>query len=115
MEERERMIINFNEIQEHIMPGMNHGTGEMSAKMFMDEQGKIIPCTIYRGGSIGMHKHETSDDINYIISGKGKAICDGQEETLVAGICHVCKKGQEHSIINTGEDDLVILTVVVER
>ncbi|MDD3363127.1 MAG: cupin domain-containing protein [Hespellia sp.] len=109
------MIINFNEMQEHKMPGMNHGTGEMSAKMFMDKQGKIIPCRIHKGGSIGMHKHETSDDINYVISGKGKAICDEQEEILDAGVCHVCKKGQAHSIINTGEDDLVIITVVVER
>ncbi|MDD3403347.1 MAG: cupin domain-containing protein [Hespellia sp.] len=109
------MIINFNEMQERKMPGMNNGIGEMSAKMFMDEQGKIIPCCIHKGASIGMHKHETSDDINYVISGKGKAICDGQEESLHAGVCHVCKKGQTHSIINTGEDDLVIITVVVER
>ena len=46
------MIINFNEIPERRFPGMNNGTGEMSAKMFMDEQGKIIPCCIHKGGSI---------------------------------------------------------------
>ena len=40
-----------------------------------------------------MHPHETSDDINYIISGTGKAICDGKEEALTAGTCHICKKG----------------------
>ena len=27
----------------------------------------------------------------------------------------ICKKGSEHSIQNTGEGDLVLLTVVVER
>lgn len=26
-----------------------------------------------------------------------------------------CKKGSEHSIVNTGKEDLVMLTVVVER
>jgi mannose-6-phosphate isomerase-like protein (cupin superfamily) len=109
------MLIDFNTMQEHTLPGMNNGTGEMSAKMFMDEQGKIIPCKIYKGGSIGMHKHETSDDINYILSGSGKALCDGVEEELVAGVCHICKKGSEHSIVNTGEDDLVMVTVVVEK
>lgn len=40
--------------------------------MYMDEQGKIIPCLIHAGGSIGFHKHEISDDINYVLSGKGK-------------------------------------------
>ncbi len=48
----------------------------MTAKMYMDEQGKIIPCSIQSGGSIGVHKYETSDDINYVLSGNGKATCD---------------------------------------
>ena len=109
------MFINFNEMPERTAPGMNGGTGEMSAKMFLDKQGKIIPCRIHFGGSIGLHRHETSDDINYIISGTGRAVCDGKEEVLPAGTCHICKKGSEHSIINTGKEDLVMLTVVVER
>lgn len=109
------MLIDFNTIKEITLPGMNNGTGEMTAKMYMDENGKIIPCTIHKGGSIGIHKHETSDDINYVLSGSGKAICDGKEEILNAGCCHICKKGSEHSIVNTGDDDLVLLTIVVER
>lgn len=48
-------------------------------------------------------------------SGTGIALCDGEEEFLSAGNCHVCKKGSEHSIMNTGNEDLVMLTVVVER
>lgn len=109
------MLIDFNEMKEITIPGMNNGTGMMSAKMYMDNQGKIIPCSIHAGGSIGKHRHENSDDINYVLSGKGKVICDGQEEILNAGTCHICQKGSEHSIINTGEEDLVLLTVVVER
>ena len=109
------MLIDFDNIKEIAIPGMNNGTGTMTAKMYMDKQGKIIPCSIHPGSSIGLHRHETSDDINYVLSCTGKAICDGQEELLRAGTCHVCKKGSEHSIINTGKDDLVLLTIVVER
>lgn len=109
------MIIDFNSIKEITISGMNNGTGEMTAKMFMDDNGKVIPCSIHKGGSIGIHQHKTSDDINYILSGTGKAICDGKEEYLIAGTCHICRKGSEHSIINTGDADLVMLTVVVER
>ena len=109
------MLIDFNTMKKITVPGMNNGTGSMTAKMYVDEQGKIIPCTIHPGGSIGLHQHKTSDDINYILSGTGKSICDGKEELLNAGCCHICKKGSEHSIINTGEDDLVLLTIVVER
>ena len=74
-----------------------------------------VDTTIHSGGSIGLHKHPTSDDINYVISGTGKAVCNGQEEILNAGTCHICKKGSEHSISNTGSEDLVLLTFVVER
>lgn len=109
------MLINFNEQQERKLPGMNGGMGEMSAKMFMDNEGKVISCRIHKGGSIGMHSHPTSDDINFVISGKGKAVCDGIEEQLVPGNCHICKKGSEHSIINTGHEDLVLFTVVAEK
>ena len=109
------MRIDFGKMEEHRVPGMNGGTGEMSARMYMGKNGKIIPSRIHPGGSIGRHRHDTSDDINFILSGEGTAVCDGQEEKLEADVCHICLKGSEHSIANTGTEDLVMLTVVVER
>ena len=53
--------------------------------------------------------------MNYIISGTGKAFCDGVEEDLGPGVMHICPKGSEHSIFNTGEEDLVMLTIVVKK
>ena len=53
--------------------------------------------------------------MNYIISGIGKAFCDGVEEALSPGVMHVCPQGSEHSIVNTGEEDLVMLTIVVKK
>lgn len=109
------MRIDFNAIPERRLPGMNGGAGEMSARMYMDDGGKIIPCRIHPGGSIGEHRHETSDDISYVLSGTGTALCDGAEEPLSPGVCHLCRKGSSHSIANTGGEDLVLLTLVVER
>ena len=94
---------------------MNHGTGEMTVRMYKDETMKIIKCHIHPGCSIGYHKHETSDDINYVLSGQGKAICDGVEEILHSGTCYICRKGSSHGIENTGTEDLILLTIVVER
>ena len=59
------MLINFNDEKEMTFPCMNNGTGMMTAKMFIDNGGKIITCSIHKGGSIGTHRHETSDDIKY--------------------------------------------------
>ena len=109
------MIIDFNQIEPMTIPGMNGGTGMMTAQMYNDENYRIIPTTIHPGGSIGNHTQSSGDDLNYIISGTGKAVCDGIKEELKPGVMHICPKGSEHSIINTGEDDLVMLTIVVAR
>lgn len=37
------MLIDFNTMKKITVPGMNNGTGSMTAKMYVDEQGKIIP------------------------------------------------------------------------
>ena len=107
--------IDFNKIELMTMPGMNNGTGKMSARMYNNDFYRIIQTAIHPGGSIGNHKQQSGDDINYIISGTGRAICDGIEEELRPGVMHICPKGSEHSIINTGEEDLVMLTIVVKK
>ena len=109
------MKIDLNGIEPMTIPGMNGGTGMMTAQMYNDENYRIIPTTIHPGGSIGSHTQSSGDDLNYIISGTGKAICDGIEEKLKPGVMHICPKGSEHSINNTGEDDLVMLTIVVKK
>ena len=96
-------------------PGMHNGTGTMSACMYNDDSYRIIPTAIHPGGSVGNHKQESGDDMNYIISGTGRATCDGIEEELGPGVMHICPKGSEHSIVNTGEDDPVMLTIVVKK
>ena len=60
-------------------------------------------------------KNGDPTDFDYIINGTGKAFCDGVEEELKPGVMHICPKGSEHSIINTGEEDLVMLTIVVKK
>ena len=116
------MLINFNEIVEKNISQMNGGNGEISAKMYVDKHRKIIPCKIHTGSSIGSHKHTTSDDINYILLEEKipietiiKVTGLSKEEILSSGVCHICKKGSEHSIINTGKEDLILLTIVVEQ
>lgn len=109
------MRIDFNAIEAMTIPGMNNGTGMMSAQMYDDEKYRIIPTSIHPGGSIGSHLQSSGDDMNYILSGEGMAFCDGVEEELKPGVMHICPKDSEHSIINTGEEDLVMLTIVVKR
>lgn len=106
------MLINFNDISEITIPNLNDGIGAVTAQMFSEPNVKIMFSKLPAGASIGLHEHNSGSDINYILSGTGKAICDEKEEQLVAGVCHYCPKGSSHSIINTGDEDLVLFTVV---
>ncbi len=63
----------------------------------------------------GSSWRELLEEMKYLISETGKAICDGVEEKLSAGVMHICHKGSEHTIINTGDYDLVMLAVVISR
>lgn len=114
-EKRYIMLIDFKEMKEVAIPHLNGGEGEVSAKMFMDEKGKIMLSRLPVGASIGMHTHTASSEMNYVISGEGKAVCDGKDEVLKEGACQYCPKGSSHSIINTGQEDLVLFTVVPEQ
>ena len=80
--------------------------------MVMTEDTRIILTRIPPGSSIGKHIQSTGDDVNYMLEGEGKAVCDGKEEILSPGVCHVCPKGSEHSIVNDGEADLTLFTTV---
>ena len=55
------MKIDFNEFQEMTMPCMNNGVGMMTVKMYNDENYRIIPTRIQKGGCIGVHTQNSGD------------------------------------------------------
>ena len=109
------MIVDFNPIQPENFSCPYDGAGEMTVKRYQDERRKIMPCRLSPGSEIGMHCHETGEEIAYVLYGTGLAVCDGKEELLSTDICHICPKGSSHSIKNTGLADLVLLMVEVMR
>ena len=109
------MIIKFDEIEKKELKAFHGGEGALSANMFVDEKNKILRGKLVPGATVGMHRHIPSSEIIFILSGKGKSICDGKEELLFAGDCHYCPKGSEHCLINVGEEDLLFYAVVPQQ
>ena len=60
------MKLDFNTVEEITVPGMNQGTGTMTAKMYMGKDGKVIPCRIHPGGSIGMEACKQYYTVKYV-------------------------------------------------
>ena len=106
------MLIEFDKIQETVIPGFLGGEGTFRSHMRVDELGKIMRGTLEPGSHIGLHTHDTSSEIIYILSGKGKVLYDGGYEPLSAGSCHYCPKGHSHSLINDSGALLEFFAVV---
>lgn len=107
------MLIDFNSLDMQEIPHMNNGEGAVCAKMVVNEIGRFIECRVQPGSSIGTHEQNSGHDISFIISGQGHAICNGTREELKPGTCHIAPKEATHSIVNDGDEDLVLLTVVI--
>ncbi len=108
-------MIDFKNMPDTILPHFKGGEGQMVAKMFNDDQNRILYATLAPGHSIGLHTHDTSSEIMYFLSGTGKVITDGIPETVAPGLCHYCKKGSAHTLINDGEENLIFFAVVPQQ
>ncbi len=109
------MLIEFEKIEEQILPDFKGGQKEFNVKMFVDKNNRIMKGKLKPGASIGMHVHDTGSEIIFIVSGKGKVLFDDTEEKLSAGSCHYCPMGHSHSLINDSDDDLDFYCVVPQH
>ncbi len=109
------MILDFSTIKEERLPHFKGGEKDYIARMFVDETNRIMYGKLEPGASIGMHEHDTSSEIIYILQGKGKALIDDGEETVTAGRCHYCPKGHSHSLINDSDENLIFFAVVPQQ
>lgn len=109
------MNIDFSSIPETVIPHMRGGEKEVCLKSFSDSLCKIMKGRLVPGSSLGLHTHETSCEVIYILSGQGKILSDDGFESLGPGSCHYCPKGHRHSLINDSDKDLEFFAVVPEQ
>ena len=109
------MRIPFEKRRDTVIPTMYGGEGAVSARMYVDGDNKIMEGVLAPGCSIGLHSHQNSSEIVYILSGTGKALFDEACETLSPGDCHYCPRGHSHSLINDGTEELRFFAVVPEH
>ena len=108
-------MIDFKNVEMKTLPNFKGGEGAFTPKMVTDELNKIMLGKLEKGCSIGLHTHDTSSEIIFFLSGEGKVIHNGKEELVAPGLCHYCKMGDEHTLINTGDEPLTFYAVVPEH
>jgi mannose-6-phosphate isomerase-like protein (cupin superfamily) len=134
------MIIDFNKMDVTVLPNFKGGEKEFAANMFFDGTNRIFKGRLIPGATIGMHTHEDSCEVIFILEGHGTVVeiapeagdscdaaagesCDAAADKSASaletatpvgpGDCLYCPKGHTHSLRNTSaEGDLVFYAVV---
>jgi len=109
------MRVDFNEIKEETINNFNGGKGCIILKRTTKKNVMIAKARLTPGSSVGMHKHMMDSETIYILSGKGKTICDGETEMLKSGSVTFCPVGCSHCLINDGDEDLVFFAVIPKQ
>lgn len=109
------MLIDFDKIVHSTIENFRGGEKNTRMAMYTDDVNRIMKVTLRPGASIGLHRHTTSSEIIFVITGSGVVTCDGVEEELRAGLCSYCPFGSEHTLRNSGQDELVFYSVVPEH
>lgn len=75
--------------------------------MDVEEESITVKVTLKAGHGMNYHSHEHRDEMWTIISGEGKTIVDGMEQTVSAGDVITMQAGCKHTIIATTELKLI--------
>ncbi len=71
---------------------------------------QIVLMSIPAGEEIGEEVHSENDQVLYFVSGKGKAVLDGEEVNFDEDDVFLVRAGTQHNFINVGDTDLKIIT-----
>ena len=69
-------------------------------------------CDIYcfePGQEQTLHSHEHNDKIYYVLEGVGTLTVGEESRQVEAGWAVLCPPGEDHGVVNTGGDRLVLL------
>jgi quercetin dioxygenase-like cupin family protein len=69
--------------------------------------------TVAPKGHVREHSHDRNEEIIFVLSGKGRAVIEGEEHDMIPGSAFFLGKGRRHMFINTGEDDLRFMWLLV--
>ncbi|MBU4438789.1 MAG: cupin domain-containing protein [Acetobacterium sp.] len=115
------MIIKNETKRLEIKQNMRGGNGDIEISHIAESQILGENCrmfsqiTVKPGDSIGEHQHVGEQEIFYFVQGNGIVIDDGITFDIGPGDVMVTPDQSSHSVINTGESDLVFMALILKQ
>ncbi len=110
------MVLKPEEVKLDRMENFLGGEKHLEARIFFDGTNKILTrAKLVPGASIGVHTHDGSSEVIFILQGSGVTIEDGVRKPVLAGDCLYCPKGCSHCLINDSDTDLIFCAYVPKQ
>ena len=74
---------------------------------------QVSELSVIRGGEIARH-NQVCDEMTYVISGSGKFYCDENCKEVRAGQIHFIRRGNNHRIIVSNEENLRYICIGIQ-
>ena len=69
--------------------------------------------TVPPGGYVREHAHDQNEEVIFVVSGKGRAVIDGESHEMNPGSAFFIGKNRRHMFINEGETDILWTWLIV--
>ena len=69
--------------------------------------------TILPGDELPYHEHHGETETYYIVKGSGVYTDNGEKYPVETGDVTFCKDGSGHGLLNTGDEDMVIIALIL--
>lgn len=115
------MILQNESKTQEIKQNMRGGHGNVEITHITDSEilGKncrlFAQITVKPGDSIGEHQHTGEQEIFYFLQGKGMVVDNGIQLQIGPGDVMVTPDQGSHSVVNTGDEDLVFMALILNE
>lgn len=75
------------------------------------QDSQVVVMSIPAHSEVGEEVHDDVDQTLLFVAGTGKAVLNGEESPIGNGTLVVVPRGTSHNFINTGTEDLKIVTI----
>jgi mannose-6-phosphate isomerase-like protein (cupin superfamily) len=113
------MIKSAADMRTELRERMRGGEGTVQIRHVFEQTELKGKCRLFAlitlepNSSIGLHAHESEEEVYYILQGRAKVVDDGEERELKPGDAVLTGDGRSHSIANIGDEALELMAVIL--
>ena len=99
------------------MPALHGGKGTvlyrraLGPEVFRTNWGYVDHVVIPSSASLGYHRHDLQEEIYYVVSGKGRALVNGEAAAISAGDAVPVRVREAHAFENSASGDLELMVI----